>query len=432
MLFVDGAQRLAANCLKGAVPRRDLDEKRIIVGRDHRTGGDIPAVETDAGAAAGIISRDFAVVRREVVGRILGCDTALNGITVHMQVGLLCKPDLRMREGRSLGDQDLRTHHVDSRDDFGDRVLHLDAGVHFNKVVVSVFVDQEFDRARVDIVDRLGNLDGVVVQGVANLLRHAPGRSHFHYLLVTALQRTVALAQMTDTAVLIGQDLNLDMLGLDKVFLNKDIVVSKRLLGLAAYEVKGRRNVFRLFAQTHASSAAAGSRLQNHRKSEFLSLLERLFRALQRDIGARNDRNAARHRDLLGLQLVAHLGKHLGGRPDKDNAGILARLGKLGVFREETVAGMDRFNLPAFGQRNDLINGKVGAQRASSLSNEIGLVRLGAEKSHGIFFGVNGKCADAQVVAGAENADRDLTAVCRHHLAKSMLRQKTISFICTA
>jgi len=42
-----------------------------------------------------------------------------------------------------LGDQDLTLHQIHPTHQFGDRVFHVDAGIHFNEVQVALFVHQE-------------------------------------------------------------------------------------------------------------------------------------------------------------------------------------------------------------------------------------------------------------------------------------------------
>ena len=178
-----------------------------------------------------------------------------------MQIRLLGQPDFGMGERRAGRNKNLRAHHVDARHHFGDGVLHLNTGVHLNEIVPACPVDQKLHRAGVDIVDSLGDLDGILIELVANFLGYAPSGGKLHHLLIAALQRTVALSQVTDAAILVGQDLHLDVLWLHEVFFNENVVVAKGFFGLAAHQLKGRRNVLRLFAQTHAASAAARGRL---------------------------------------------------------------------------------------------------------------------------------------------------------------------------
>ena len=104
VLLVDGAARLAADGLKGAVPGGDLDQQAVVIGADLRTRGRVAAVEADAEAAAGAVGDDLAVVGREVVLRVLGGDAALDGVAVHVEVALFFQPYLRVRDGGALGD----------------------------------------------------------------------------------------------------------------------------------------------------------------------------------------------------------------------------------------------------------------------------------------------------------------------------------------
>ena len=51
------------------------------------------------------------------------------------------------------GDPDLRLHDVDAGDRFGNRMLHLNAGVHFDEVQLAVLIHQELDGSRVGVAD---------------------------------------------------------------------------------------------------------------------------------------------------------------------------------------------------------------------------------------------------------------------------------------
>ena len=67
-------------------------------------------------------------------------------------------------------DENLFLHQVAPVNLLGDRVLHLDAGVHLDEIIMALVIDQEFHRARVLIADRLRQLD----RGMAHLLAQAP------------------------------------------------------------------------------------------------------------------------------------------------------------------------------------------------------------------------------------------------------------------
>ena len=53
--------------------------------------------------------------------------------------------------GVALGDEDLGPYQVYAGDHLGDGVLHLDAGIHLDKVVVPALVHQELHRAGGDV-----------------------------------------------------------------------------------------------------------------------------------------------------------------------------------------------------------------------------------------------------------------------------------------
>jgi hypothetical protein len=147
------------------------------------------------------------------------------------------------RTSAAGGDADLLAHQIDAEDRLGHRVLDLQAGVHLDEVELAVLVE-ELDRARAfDSPDRrwpwrrsrrsargaLG-VDG----GAGGLLQH---------LLVAALQRTVALAQMHRAALAVAEDLHLDMARAAEVFLDIDLVIAEGGLGLGA---RGAEGVFEL------------------------------------------------------------------------------------------------------------------------------------------------------------------------------------------
>ena len=115
-----------------------------------------------------------------------------------------------------LGYEYLRAHEVYAGDHLGDGVLDLDARVHLDEVVVAALVHEELDRAGVHIADGLGYLHRVGAQRLAHVLRHAPGGAELHDLLIAALERAVALAEVAHVPVLVGEYLHLDVLGLDE------------------------------------------------------------------------------------------------------------------------------------------------------------------------------------------------------------------------
>jgi hypothetical protein len=104
--------------------RRDASSGVVIAGDDGARIGR-SAVDPDAEAHRASIGGDAAVVRDEVVLRVLGRDAALERVAVERERLLRGDAALRRADRRALDEPDLRLHDVDAGDDLGDRVLDL-------------------------------------------------------------------------------------------------------------------------------------------------------------------------------------------------------------------------------------------------------------------------------------------------------------------
>src|SRR6202030_90797 len=93
------------------------------------------------------------------------------------------------------GDAKLRLHQVDVGDLLGHGVLDLDARVHLDEDVVARRVDQELDRARVDVADLAREPYRVGADPRAQLRVEAGRGRDLDDLLVAPLHRAVALGQ---------------------------------------------------------------------------------------------------------------------------------------------------------------------------------------------------------------------------------------------
>ena len=168
----------AAGAVDGRLERPaaagELGQQRVEVRRDLGPGVGGAAVEADARAARRAVRGDDAGVRAEAVGRVLGGDPAL-------QRGA-ADPDAVLREpqvGQRLARRDaqLRLHQVDVGDLLGHGVLDLDARVHLDEDVAAGRVDQELDRARVDVPDLGGEPDRVGADPRAQVRRRDAARA---------------------------------------------------------------------------------------------------------------------------------------------------------------------------------------------------------------------------------------------------------------
>ena len=83
---------------------------------------------------------------QETARRILGVDAALERVTA------LRRRERFGRQRHAGSDFQLQAHQVESGHHLGDRVLDLQARIHFQEVEVAVRVEKELDRAGATIV----------------------------------------------------------------------------------------------------------------------------------------------------------------------------------------------------------------------------------------------------------------------------------------
>ena len=71
-------------------------------------------------------------------------------------------------EGFPRGDRDLQRNQVQTRRALGDRMFHLQAGVHLEEEEVAPLVGEELDRAGALVADGLGSEPGCLEQALAH------------------------------------------------------------------------------------------------------------------------------------------------------------------------------------------------------------------------------------------------------------------------
>ncbi len=132
------------------------------------------------------------------------------------------------------GNAELQVHQIDPGDQLGDRMLDLQARIHLEEVEVALLVGDELDRAGVGVAAGLCRLHG----DFAHLPPHFGGRnrrrSFFEHFLVAALHRAFALAEVDAVAMLVGENLHLDVPRILDELLDIDFAVAERALCFAA------------------------------------------------------------------------------------------------------------------------------------------------------------------------------------------------------
>ena len=194
-----------------------------------------------------------------------------SAVAVQRDLVLLREADFRAVQRVALRDLDLAAHDIDAGDHFGDRVLHLDARIHFDEEpLVAIDVDQELDRAGVVVLRRARESHGGFGQFCADALGQADCRGDFDDFLMAALHGAIALIEMQHVAVLVAEDLNFDVLGAAYVALEKDgRIAESGTRFLACFGELGFQFA-RGFHDAHTAPAAAVCGFDDQRKSDAL------------------------------------------------------------------------------------------------------------------------------------------------------------------
>ena len=108
----------------------------------------------------------------------------------------------------------------------------------------------------------------------------------------------------------------------------------------------------------------------------------------------------------------------LRARPDEGDARLLARPRQVGVLGQEPVARVHRVRARLLRRADDLLDGEIGPHRVPRLADLIGLVGLQPVQRVAVLVREDGDGSRAQLIAGAERANRDLTTVGDQYLAE--------------
>ncbi len=162
------------------------------------------------------------------------------------------------------GHADLLLHQIKAGDHFGHRMLDLQPRVHFDEIEFAILIEK---------LDRADPLIGKVGHGLGNArpdlvaLGRVQGRGmgFFPDLLMPALQRAIALAQMHRIALPVAQHLDFNMPRHHQIFLDIDFFIAEGRLGFGLRRAQGIFHLGIIAGNLHAAPAAAGRCLDDDR-----------------------------------------------------------------------------------------------------------------------------------------------------------------------
>ena len=315
-------------------------------------------------------------------------------------------------QGDALRDEDLGPHQVQPQDGLCDRVLHLDARIDLDEEpLVAVGVEQEFDRARVDVAAGAGQRERGLVQLPSDAVVEIGRRGDLDDLLVAALYGAVALVQVPDVAVSVGEDLDFDVPGPADVALQEDGAVPECPLRFLLRLLDLRRQILGAVHDPQAPAAAAEGRLDHQRESDRRGGGLRGGHVGDRGVVAGDDGDAGLLGQLAGGDLVAERVQDFRRGSHEDDPGVGAGAGHGAVLGQEAVARMDGVDAVLLGLGNDARDVQVGGDGSLAGAHRVGLVGLEAVQAQAVLLGVDRGGAEPQLRRGAHDADGDLAPV---------------------
>ena len=216
---------------------------------------------------------------------------------------------------------------------------------------------------------------------------------------------------MDQIAVLVPHQLHFDVPRARDEFFQEDVRAAEGGQRFALGLFQRRGQFLGRIDDAHAAAAAPFGRFEQHGKAEPLGQIHRGLAGRQRLAAAGEDRHLRNAGNFAGRDLVAQLLQNLRRRPAKDDAGLLARPGQIGIFRQEPVARMNRIDAVLLGDGDDAGDVEVSPDRFAGLADQIGFVGFESVQRVAIFVRIDGYGADAQFMGSAEDADRDFTTV---------------------
>src|SRR4029077_3501296 len=162
------------------------------------------------------------------------------------------------------------------------------------------------------------------------------------------LDAAFPLAQMDDLAMLIAEHLKLDVSRMLQKPLCIYVWISKGLLRFAARRLIGRKQLALVAHYAHAAPAAAGYGFEDQRVADSRRLLAQLLFPFDDSVASGDGWKARSFHFPPRTVFLSHHFDDFGGRTNEGNLGSFAHLGKVGVLREKTIAGVNSVHVGDF------------------------------------------------------------------------------------
>ena len=114
---------------------------------------------------------------------------------------------------------------------FRHRMFHLQAGIHFQKIKILVFIHHELQRSGTVIINPLTGFHCNLQHLGTCFGIHKRRRRFFNYFLIASLNGTFPFIKMNYISIFISQYLHFNVMGILDIFFNINSIVAKRRSG---------------------------------------------------------------------------------------------------------------------------------------------------------------------------------------------------------
>jgi len=293
---------------------------------------------------------------------------------------------------------------------------YLEPRVHFEEVEVKIRVDEELDGSCVLISHRPRDLDCGFTHLPADFRGQIGIGSLLDHLLVAQiLDGALALAQVNHVAVLVADDLNLDVARFDDALLEEHLAATEAGLGLGLSRLPKLAKFVGTIHTADAAPSASRDGLKQDGVADLVGDLKRFQVARDHAIRARHDRAPARDRGFFGASFVAHGLDRLNRRADELDAQRFEGFGKMRSLAEVAIAGVDGVSAADLRGHQHVGEVQVGVAVRTRADTD-GFI--GDERVQALLvgLGIDGDAVDAHLAARPNHSAGDLSSVRDKHL----------------
>src|SRR3990172_11318138 len=189
---------------------------------------------------------------------------------------------LTHRQGLPFSDMNLFTDNVDPRDNLRNGMFNLKSRIHFEKMEILLLINEELHGPGIRVAGLFPQPHGCDAHCTSCSIIDDRRRRFLDNLLVSPLDGSIPLTHILHIPVMVGEYLNLNMMGIFDIFLYVDPLVGKSLFCFRLGHLIGLSKLRFTADNPHSLSPSSSGSLQKDRKSNLPCRLERFLLCFQR------------------------------------------------------------------------------------------------------------------------------------------------------